>query len=63
MIAYYLLTGAREATPETEEDYLAMVGLIAENAEARVGKVTRDGPLAGIVSNMLSKNLFEVPTL
>jgi hypothetical protein len=32
MISYYLLTGMKNTTPESEDDYLAMVTEISENA-------------------------------
>lgn len=58
MISYNLLTAHKHPTPQNEDDYLAMVYEISENAEKRVLKTTKDKQLASMVGKMLSANIF-----
>lgn len=58
IMAYKLLTGIKTQQPENEDDYLAMVHEISENAEKRVLKATKDKQLATLVAKMLGNNVF-----
>ena len=58
IMAYKLLTGIKTQRPENEDDYLAMIHEISENAEKRVLKATKDKQLATLLAKMLGNNVF-----